>query len=238
MAQAMEDLEGDIGTARMETMGSDELFAAVIATHARSKTSAAEHARLMDWYANNFAACLARALYDLPLEHLEVLLCLRKEQERRIVVADVGAHIDTLLSRPQEIYSVPSRRFEEVVAYALSKSGYDEVQLTRQTRDGGFDIAASRSAPTREMLIVECKRFDASRKVGRPVLDRLLGVLQQQKANQALLATTSFFSRDALDLLHMEPWRLQGMDFKQVMELLRKARESVSGRRRRQPNLT
>jgi restriction system protein len=148
----------------------------------------------------------------------------RTDAGRLVVLADLGAEIDRVLRRPEEIRSVPSRRFKELMAYALSESGYDDVQLTPQTRDGGYDIEAIRRGPTRQRLIVECKRYDHTHKVGRPILDALLGVLTREKANQALLATTSSFSRDALELFQQEPWRLQGMDFENVMKLLRQAR--------------
>ena len=112
------------------------------------------------------------------------------------------------------------------MAFALSESGYDDVRLTPSTRDGGYDIEAIRNGPTRQRLLVECKRYEHDRKVGRPILDGLLGVLEREKANQALLATTSSFSKDALELFKKEPWRLQGMDIENVMKLLRQARRN------------
>ena len=206
MAQAMCDLEEQIGAQRLEN-------------------AAPEIARLTDWYLSEFASTLVQSLAAVPLEQLEVLLLLRRTDAGRLVVlADLGAEIDRVLRRPEEIRSVPSRRFKELMAYALSESGYDDVQLTPQTRDGGYDIEAIRRGPTRQRLIVECKRYDHTHKVGRPILDALLGVLTREKANQALLATTSSFSRDALELFQQEPWRLQGMDFENVMKLLRQAR--------------
>jgi restriction endonuclease Mrr len=166
-------------------------------------------------------------LRELPLDEFEVILLLRrKETARLVVLADLSVQIDAVLKRPQEIYLGPPRRFEELVAFALSKSGYEDVQLTPLTRDGGYDIEAIRKWPTRERLIVECKRYSESNKVGRPTLDALLGVLHREKANQALLATTSSFSKDALELFAQEPWRLQGMDIHEIMRLLRKVRRN------------
>jgi restriction system protein len=147
-----------------------------------------------------------------------------KETARLAVLADMSAQIDAVLKRPQNIYSFPPRRFEELVAFALSKSGYEEVRLTPETRDGGYDIEAIRNGLTRERLIVECKQYSESTKVGRPILDALLGVLHREKANQALLATTSSFSKDALKLFAQEPWRLQGMDIQKLVKMLREVR--------------
>jgi len=101
--------------------------------------------------------------------------------------------------------------------------------LTAQTRDGGYDIAAVRNGVTRQRLIFECKRFSSSRKVGRPLLDALLGVLDTQRANQAVLVTTSSFSKDALKLLTKEQWRLQGLDIHKVLELLRQTAKVARG---------
>ena len=100
------------------------------------------------------------------------------------------------------------------------------MRLTRSTRDGGFDIEAIQTGPVSVRLLVECKRYAQNRKVGRPTLDGLLAVLQREGANKAMLATTSSFSKDALDLLNREPWRLQGMDLEHILELLRRARRN------------
>ncbi len=226
MTYAMEDLEKQIGADRLANMRTERLFARILETLPRSMSLPEEFGELAHWYLDEFAAIVLEPLEALPLDHLEYILALRtKGAGRAAALGDFSAQIDSILKRPQRIYSIPSRRFEEILAFALSRNGYDEVQLTAPTRDGGYDIAAVRNGVTRQRLIVECKRFRSSRKVGRPILDALLGVLETQKANQAVLATTSSFSKDALKLLNSEQWRLQGLDIRRVLELLRQTRQ-------------
>jgi restriction system protein len=226
MTNAMCDLEGQIGTNRLERMSPDRLFAEVLRVYGEDATAGTELARLTDWYIRNFADILFEALRKLTVDQLELILLLRRKQrERLVVLGDLGTLVDRLIRKPKDIYSIPARQFEEVMAFALAESGYDDVRLTPPTRDGGYDIEAIRKGPTCHRLLVECKRYAYDRKVGRPTLDALLGVLQCEKANQALLATTSSFSKDALELFKLEPWRLQGMDIENVLKLLRQARQ-------------
>src|SRR5260370_36414149 len=136
----------------------------------------------------------------------------------------IADQLDTLLVRPGALHELSPRRFEELVAFGLEKSGYNHVRLTPETRDGGYDIEAIRYGPIRVRLLVECKRYAASRKVGRPTLDALLGVLRREEANQALLATTASFSKEAQALLKQEQWRLQGMNLDALIQFLRDIR--------------
>lgn len=227
MAHAMCDLEKQIGVRRLERMKPERLFAEVLRVYGEDATAGPELARLTAWYLGEFANILFEAFGKLTMEQLELVLLLRrKERDRLVVLDDVGAAADRVLRRPKDMYSIASRDFEKLIAFALSQSGYDHVRLTPPTRDGGYDIEAIRNGPISQRLLVECKRYAQDRKVGRPTLDGLLGVLQREKANQALLATTSSFSKDAIELLKLEPWRLQGMDIENILELLRRTRRN------------
>ena len=122
MAQAMEDLEKKIGTRCLQKMKSERLFAEVLRIYARSGTAGPELARLTEWYLREFADIAVAPLRELPLDEFEVILLLRRKGSSRLVAfADLGAQIDAVLERPNKIYSFPPRRFEELVAFALSK---------------------------------------------------------------------------------------------------------------------
>ena len=227
MAQAMEDLEGSIGTSALEQLRAEEMFNRVLTIFAESDEVPQEFARLANWYLQEFGDMLVSAPLPEPisLRQFEVLIGLvdRPDEQPAPIVGfnSLARQVEAVLLRPMTIHQISPRRFEELVAFGLEKSGFDEVRLTPQTRDGGFDIEAFRYRPIRERLLVECKRYAASRKVGRPTLDALLGVLHREKANQALLATTSSFSKEALGLLKDEQWRLQGMDLDDLLKFLR-----------------
>jgi hypothetical protein len=230
MTYAMEDLETRIGAEKLAKMRTDKLFARILRRFADSMSAPKEFANLAEYYLEEFSAIVVAPLKEISLNRLEFILGLRtRGGTRDIALRDFSAQIDSLLKQPEKIYSMPARRFEEILAFALSKNGYEEVQLTAQTRDGGYDIAAVRNGVTRQRLIFECKRFSSSRKVGRPLLDALLGVLDTERANQAVLVTTSSFSKDALKLLTKEQWRLQGLDIHKVLELLRQTAKVARG---------
>jgi hypothetical protein len=227
MTQAMEDLEDLIGANALEQLPTEDLYNRVLNVFADSEGAPQEFVCLSNWYIQRLADILASMPLpdDVSLRQFEFLIGLVDgPDERRVLVMGVKSladQIEAVLLQPETIHQIEPRRFEELVAFGLERSGFDEVRLTPQTRDGGFDIEAFRYGPTRQRLLVECKRYAASRKVGRPTLDALLGVLHREKANQALLATTSSFSREALDLLKNEQWRLQGMELDDLLKFLR-----------------
>jgi hypothetical protein len=72
--------------------------------------------------------------------------------DSELAIPEVKSH---LAKKYSDVYSLESRRFEEVIADIYSSLGY-EVLLTKQTRDGGADLIclAKRSG---ELCIVECK---------------------------------------------------------------------------------
>lgn len=89
------------------------------------------------------------------------------------------------------------RKFEELVAELFRDLGY-YVELTKQTRDGGMDLRAFRREPFGTILtLVECKRYAPDRKVGVGVVRSLHGVVSSKHASQGVIATTSFFAREA-----------------------------------------
>ena len=121
-------------------------------------------------------------------------------EEARIIVDVTNTNreiLRRLQSDPSLFWSLPPRRFEEIVAEILGRHGY-EVTLTPPTRDGGFDLyAASRGALGRFLFLVECKRYVPPNKVGVEVVRSLHGVVKQKAATAGAIVTTSFFSQDA-----------------------------------------
>jgi transcription antitermination factor NusG len=123
--------------------------------------------------------------------------------------------------RPERLYEVDPRKFEELVAELLRDMGYD-VRLTPSRADGGRDILAVFKVPAGEVLtIVECKRFAAERHIGPDLIQRLLWVADRyDKSSMAMLATTSFFSKGARNLERDFRWRLGLKDFDSLTEWL------------------
>lgn len=90
------------------------------------------------------------------------------------------------------------RQFEDLVARLLENFGW-EVTPMGYTKDDGIDIiAARRVAPdVRFNMMVQCKRFAPGRKVGIEIVREVWAVKWQKGFNQAMIATTSAFTRGA-----------------------------------------
>lgn len=113
-------------------------------------------------------------------------------------VSSANAHLIEMVRKdPKLVWTLPSRRFEEVVAELLKGQGY-EVSLTPTSGDGGFDIYAARNDTLgRFLYLVECKRFVPPNKVGVEVIRSLHGVVYAQQATAGAVVTTSYFTKGA-----------------------------------------
>lgn len=115
-----------------------------------------------------------------------------------ILLEDVNDELLFYLAKnPELIYKLESRKFEELIAKLFADKGH-EVSLTKSTRDGGYDIFARvKDAFSEFIVLAECKRYSPENKVGVEVVRGLYGVVDINKANQGLIITSSFFTKDA-----------------------------------------
>lgn len=118
------------------------------------------------------------------------------------VLAYFGRH-------PELLYSLPPRKFEELVAAVFRNNGF-EVELTPETRDGGVDIVAvqKNGFGGNTLHLVECKRYLPENKVSIGIVQRMLGVVEQHRATQGIIVTTSSFSREAHICAQSSQYRL------------------------------
>lgn len=129
------------------------------------------------------------------------------------VVSYVDRALISHLSRyPDELRTVNRRFFEELVAELFVGFGY-EVELTKRTRDGGKDIIAIKRMEVNTRFLIECKRPDPGNPVRLATVRELYGVLSDDKASKAILATTSHFTSDAQVFIDKHRWELEGRDF-------------------------
>lgn len=138
-----------------------------------------------------------------------------------LVSADLIAHFAL---HPEEMREMPHRKFEELVAEIFSRFGYD-VELTKQTRDGGTDIIAIRNAEVRTRFLIQCKRLKAGNKVSVEPVRELLGVKHDLGASKGIIATTVYFTADAQTLIDRHRWDLEGKDYDGVVDWLQLARK-------------
>lgn len=144
----------------------------------------------------------------------------------KIVQPQIIVATDSLIRKlqkvPTDLYKISPRQFEEIVADLLSDMGCD-VELTKQTRDGGKDILAYMNTDLgRFLCLVEAKRHRRDRPVGIGIVKTLLGTLYDHQATSAMLVTTSRFSDDAKELQNRHKYKLSLRDYADVVEWIKK----------------
>jgi restriction endonuclease Mrr len=118
--------------------------------------------------------------------------------------------------RPQALLELSARQFEEFIAEVWRHLGY-EVELTKRTRDGGYDIAAIKQAEVSSRFLIECKRYAPDNHIGVSLVRELYAVKLHQKATKGILATTSHFTGPAEEFIEDHYWELEGRDGDGVM---------------------
>lgn len=104
---------------------------------------------------------------------------------------------NTLLSITDliRLYSSKPTDFEYYCANIFKKIGFEAV-VTPPTNDGGYDIKLLKN--NNIFALVECKLFGKT-KVGRPLIQKLVGASVTEKANNLIFITTSDFSNEAIE---------------------------------------
>ena len=129
-------------------------------------------------------------------------------------VINIDEEVKKYLSKnPEQLYNLSPRKFEELIAAILVDLGFN-VELTKQTRDGGKDIIASISnSLTRFIMYVECKRFREDNKVDVSIVREVIGVQAIDMPNKSLIITTSYFTADATNLAKSYEHQVELQDF-------------------------
>ena len=86
--------------------------------------------------------------------------------------------------------------FEEYCASLFRRIGY-EATVTPPVNDGGYDILVTDTNGRRS--IVECKCFDVSHPVGRPLIQKLVGANGTVGADGMIFMTTSRYTSNAIE---------------------------------------
>jgi restriction system protein len=100
-----------------------------------------------------------------------------------------------LIRNPQIIYKIDSRKWEEIIAAAYDKAGFDQVILTPRSGDKGRDVIAIKHGFGSVKFIEQVKAYNYGHVVKADEVRALLGVLQaEQDASKAIFTTTSTFA--------------------------------------------
>mgnify|MGYP003543046930 CR=1 FL=1 len=69
-----------------------------------------------------------------------------------------------------------------------------------------------------QLFIIECKRYQPDTKVGVEIVRGLYGVKMAEQYNQAIVVTTSTFTKPAIDFVKPLKFQLELKDFNDVKE--------------------
>ncbi|RDC65033.1 restriction endonuclease [Adhaeribacter pallidiroseus] len=146
---------------------------------------------------------------DLEYESEQIVF---KESERvKSIISDIYHNNDIL-------YKIEPRHFEEVIAELLNKRNF-KVELTKQTRDGGYDILAIQEIGGYPIkFLVECKRYAAKNPVEIDIVRSFMDVIKEEQANAGIIVTTSYFTSGVHNRQNKHPYLLHLNDRVDVLD--------------------
>lgn len=102
--------------------------------------------------------------------------------------------------------NISPSEFEMVICDLFSAKGYN-AYVTDRSGDFGIDVIATRGA---EVIAIQAKKYSSSTKVGNVEVQKTLGgmMYKKYKATSAILATTSTFTKSAIDQAQENPIEL------------------------------
>ena len=130
--------------------------------------------------------------------------------------------LEYLSENPEAFYQLSDNDFEIVMAEIYSKLGYD-VTRTQATRDGGKDLIIRKAETLGDFIYyVECKKYAPKRHIGVGIVRNLVGTVNTDRVNGGILATTSFFTKDARKFILDNRWncQIQMHDYEKIKNLL------------------
>ena len=129
-----------------------------------------------------------------------------------------------LAEHPEAMYHLSGSEFEDVMAELYNKLGYD-VHKTKRTRDGGKDIIIRKPDLLGDFILyVECKKYAANRPIGVSIVRNLESTISMDRVNGGILATISFFTKDARELILSKnlQYQIRMQDYNDIRNLLTK----------------
>lgn len=125
--------------------------------------------------------------------------------------------IEYFSNHPRELQTMNRRLFEELVAELFKGFGFS-VELTQKTRDGGIDIIAVKHDLVKVKYLIECKRPEPGNPIGVAPVRALYGVTSHERATKGILATTSYFTKDAQLIFNEHPWELEPIAYDGIID--------------------
>lgn len=133
--------------------------------------------------------------------------------------------IEVLKNDPSAAFQISPNKWEEIIAGAYKKAGFEEVTLTPRSGDRGRDIIAIKKGLGFIRIIDQVKAYKPPHLVTANDVRALCGVLNWDGASKAFLTTTSDFAPMVANdpsIAHYMPSRLELINGKALFERLQK----------------
>jgi restriction system protein len=134
------------------------------------------------------------------------------------------AIIEQINTDPRRAHELPPRMWEEIVAGAYKRAGFDEVILTPRSGDFGRDVIASKRGIGTIRVIDQVKAFKPGHLVTADDVRALMGVLATDGASKGFLTTTSDFAPRLRDDPLIKPWIPSRLELVNGIDLLSRLR--------------
>jgi len=161
----------------------------------------------------------------LAFTEYDLLGDVEEEKESSIIIPKIETIKQTIQSVYRDnsiLFDIHPRRFEGLVAELLQSQGY-QVELTKQTRDGGYDLMAIYQTDYQEFkMLVECKRYAKQRKVGIDIVRSFCDVINTEQANKGLIVTTSTFTSGVKNRASKKGYLLDLADGRDILDWTRR----------------
>lgn len=127
-----------------------------------------------------------------------------------------------LLRQGRLLSELTWRDFEKLVGELLESDGWS-VEVTKQTRDGGIDVVASRDDPTvgKTKSLWQAKRYGPKSKVRLHEVRELSALREEFRATKAMVVTTNRLTRDAVAWIRRDIYRLGYKEHDDMAEWIR-----------------
>ncbi len=154
-------------------------------------------------------------LENAPDITVQAIITYGKKTDEGRLIEGVGIAWDEIIKlftdNPEELYKIDPRKFEEIIAGAYVREGY-EVELTPLSGDKGRDVVATKHGSGSIRIFDQIKRYKITRPVSADEVRALVGVITMApNVSKGVITTTSTFAPRLLndkDIARLVPYRL------------------------------
>jgi restriction system protein len=153
----------------------------------------------------------------LPALTLKALLDFGENNRHGQLIREVAVPwfeiMKMLQQDPAGVYQIDWRKWEEIIAGAYKRAGFDEVILTPRSGDGGKDIIATKKGVGSICIFDQVRAYTPPRLVSAEEVRAMLGVITGHlNVSKGIITTTSEFAPRVADdpgLAPFIPYRLE-----------------------------